>query len=241
MSGFDSDTIDKILALAESEVVNIDGRDYLKTIHDLNGVRPPDVDVISTSLLQGVVDFMDTEGIEPEDVFLHVRSASDVVLSGKMRQAWRDRESFVHAEAHRCGFSFSHWYGHEEFIIALMTQFEQCDDVAKILSITGNIADARVIERSDDGVTQEVTLKEGLTRKAEAKIENPFELSPYRTFIDLPKQPASKFIFRMKSGQGSGMPTFALFQADGELWQMEAIRMIVDWFKGKNEALKVVA
>ena len=239
MSGFDSDTIDKILALAESKMIKVGTRDYLQTIYGVEKIMPPCPSEINVCGFQGVLDFMDTEGISTDNVYLHVMSPTRVELISKIEGEWKTRARFVYADAHECQFVFGRYYDHESFIIALMTHFEQDEVTADLLSKIGNISDGTVIGRDDDGVTQEVTVKKGITRKDTAAVKNPVKLAPMRSFAELSKQPSSNFVFRMRSGDGH--PSLALFEADGDMWMLEAIASIKDWFKTNMEALKVVA
>lgn len=55
-------------------------------------------------------------------------------------------------------------------------------------------------------------------------------LRPYRTFREV-EQPASRFVLRLQSGQGDGMPKAALFEADGGAWRLTAIEAIARWLR----------
>ncbi|MDF9627266.1 hypothetical protein P5775_32030, partial [Bacillus cereus] len=85
-----------------------------------------------------------------------------------------------------------------------------------------------VKEIGDDGVSQAVTVKTGVASRGNAKVPNPVQLSPYRTFVEV-KQPESKFVFRMREGARCG-----LFEADGGAWKLEAMNNIKEYL---NEAL----
>jgi|SRR5579859_1922838 len=54
--------------------------------------------------------------------------------------------------------------------------------------------------------------------------KNLVQLAPYRTFRDI-EQPVSTFLFRIQQS-GENMPTFALFEADGGAWKIEAVQKI---------------
>jgi hypothetical protein len=40
-------------------------------------------------------------------------------------------------------------------------------------------------------------------------------------------------VFRVKQGEEGGMPTLALFEADGGKWKIDAALAVRDWFKDK--------
>lgn len=61
----------------------------------------------------------------------------------------------------------------------------------------------------------------------DAKVPNPVKLRPYRTFHEV-EQPASDFIFRMKSERGISC---ALFEADGGAWENAAMANIKNYLE----------
>lgn len=125
----------------------------------------------------------------------------------------------------------------EEFVVALQSQFVQDDSTAALLKLVGNVTDGVVKTFEDDGATQKVTAKAGIARVHEIPVPNPVVLAPFRTFVEL-DQPASKFIFRMRSGVRE--PTCALFEADGGAWRNEAILRISSWLENKLPAGTVI-
>lgn len=74
---------------------------------------------------------------------------------------------------------------------------------------------------SDDGISQQVVMKTGVTKKENAIIPNPVRLIPYRTFLEV-EQPESEFVFRITEGRG-GAPAFKLVSADGGRWEAVAV------------------
>lgn len=90
----------------------------------------------------------------------------------------------------------------------------------------GTVTDGTITEYGDDGVSQKATVKRGVASREEKKVPSPCILRPYRTFHEV-EQPASTFIFRMKSG--SNGPECALFEADGGAWKNQAMNNIRDY------------
>lgn len=74
---------------------------------------------------------------------------------------------------------------------------------------------------TDDGISQQVVMKTGVTKKENAIIPNPVRLIPYRTFLEV-EQPESEFVFRITEGRG-GAPAFKLVSADGGRWEAVAV------------------
>lgn len=92
------------------------------------------------------------------------------------------------------------------------------EDVTKVAS---NIVSTQEATFSDDGISQQVVMKTGVTKKENAIIPNPVRLIPYRTFLEV-EQPESEFVFRITEGRG-GVPFFKLVAADGGRWEAVAV------------------
>src|SRR5690606_11961476 len=102
----------------------------------------------------------------------------------------------------------------------------------------GNVRTEASVGTSDDGVTQKVEVKAGISMVGMAEVPNPVTLAPYRTFHDV-TQPESPFVLRVKM---EGERAFAaLFEADGGRWQQTAVQEIAAWLekelKGKIPVL----
>lgn len=91
----------------------------------------------------------------------------------------------------------------------------------------------------DDGITQTVTIKKGVTKSVLATLPNPVTLAPYRTFAEV-EQPPSQYVFRLQSGNG-GVPSAALFEVKDTKWQLAAIASVKAWLSGKVGELKIIA
>jgi hypothetical protein len=117
--------------------------------------------------------------------------------------------------------------------------FVQDENTAAILKIVGNIKEEASNTFADDGITQSVATRAGISRVEIVPVPNPVTLRPYRTFMEI-EQPASTFVFRMKSGKGQP-PTCALYEADGRMWRLEAIKKIKEWLADKMPGIKIIA
>ena len=90
--------------------------------------------------------------------------------------------------------------------------------------LASNIVNTKAAEYSDDGTTQQATIRTGIVTKGDALVPNPVTLIPYRTFLEV-EQPASDFIFRISEGR-SGEPLFKLVAADGGIWKAQAVQNV---------------
>ena len=162
---------------------------------------------------------------------VHVISENYVkLISNIMKDS--GRETYMAASALNPTFNFGNYYGVESFIIAMQSCFVPNDDSAQILKVVGNIREEAVKQTSDDGISQAVMAKSGIATVEMVSVPNPVILAPYRTFIEV-EQPASKFVFRMKQGQGGSGPSCALFEADGGAWRLEAMKRIKSFLEAE--------
>lgn len=180
-----------------------------------------------TSLVDYIKASIDTMS---DKMIVHVESPTRVSLYSKL-DADRSRENMVEVLARVPKFDFGKFIDHEEFLINLQAKFIDTEDRALVLKFAGTVEDSSVAEYGDNGITQKATVKTGIASKTEAIVPNPVELVPYRTFLEV-AQPASNFIFRMKSDRGIQC---AIFEADGGAWVNEATQNIKEYLV---EALK---
>lgn len=161
-----------------------------------------------------------------EKMIVHVVSPTEVHLYSSL-DADRKREHLVEVNAELPDFRFGSFIDHESFVIALQSKFVSNADRDLVLRFAGTVEDGTVAEYGDDGVTQKATVKTGVASKADAVVPNPVNLIPYRTFLEV-EQPASDFIFRMKSSCGVQC---AIFEADGGAWKNVAMSRIKSYLQ----------
>lgn len=161
---------------------------------------------------------------QDESIIIHVKNESAVYLKGLIAGDG-SREKLAVAQAIIPKFDFNYFMDTEEFNIALQSKFVLNSDRQILLQVIGNISEENVKKTGDDGVSQAVTINQGVASKADVKVPNPVILAPYRTFLEV-EQPESQFIFRMKDG-----PRGAIFEADGGAWRNQAIVNIREYLK----------
>lgn len=151
-----------------------------------------------------------------KSLIVHVKNENTVYLKGLIAEDG-SREELAIAKAIIPKFDFNYFMDTEEFNIALQSKFVPNEDREILLQVVGNVSEENVKNTGDDGVSQAVTINQGVASKADVKVPNPVVLAPYRTFLEV-EQPESQFIFRMKDG-----PRGAIFEADGGAWRNQAI------------------
>ena len=102
--------------------------------------------------------------------------------------------------------------------------------VSDLIKLVGNVVDENSITTADDGVSQRVTARSGISLVQQVGVPNPVRLAPYRTFNEI-EQPESSFVFRVRKG-ANGVEA-ALFTADGNAWVNDAILDIRDFLASK--------
>jgi hypothetical protein len=230
---------------ADTKIIGVGGRSY--STRELIPVKAPTPKEISIDTLTGVVDYLvgNPDKLDLSGIIVTVDGPTTVSVRSKLTDEFQQRHTYLAASWPDIGFRFGQFYEVESFIILLQAHFmdnrpasdmpegmaaDFLSDRAKILRLVGNITDGATRNYNDDGVTQQVTAKVGITRVEGVAVPNPVLLIPYRTFPEI-VQPKSNFIFRMKAGEQK--PGCALFEADGGRWKIEAVASIKQWLTGK--------
>lgn len=225
--------LEYINGLKEPTIKEIDGNTYSdKPLERISYI--PYAGAIEMKTLSSFVEYIKANIDEMSDkMIVHVVSPTEVRLYSALDMD-RKREYLVKVNAELPDFRFGNFIDHESFVIALQSKFVPNDDRDLVLKFAGTVEDGTVAEYGDDGVTQKATIKTGIASKTDAVVPNPVNLIPYRTFLEV-QQPASDFIFRMKSSCGVQC---AIFEADGGAWKNEAMDNIKEYLKNELADLK---
>ena len=211
--------------------VEVEGKTYTSTpmrpvFYD---PRPAPLELRS---LTGLLDYLrdNIDGCDLSKCAIHVKSHEEVALITDVRGISNERNTPAVAlldDVER--YQFGKWIGHEEFCIQLRSRFVPTDDLARVLAIVGKIDVESSVKLEDDGVSQHVTVKKGISGglKEEAPAPVTVSLQPYRTFVEI-EQPVSAFLFRIR--QTDEGVKCALFEADGGRWRGTARASIRSWF-----------
>lgn len=118
---------------------------------------------------------------------------------------------------------------HETAIIELRSQFTQNEGTEYILDLLSRISKDSGVTTSDNGVSQSVEARQGVSLKAKVPVQPRVSLRPYRTFQEV-EQPESEFLLRLDDDANVG-----LFEADGGMWKLKARETIKEFL---SEQLK---
>ncbi|TGJ99888.1 hypothetical protein EHO57_14105 [Leptospira langatensis] len=215
----DSSFVKAIQDGKEVKVIEIDDRKY--STASLVPVEDPIASPIKTTTLSGIVDFlkMNRDGAVPADCFVHVQNPRQVTVTTKIVGKFRKRENLIEATYGLPTFEFGKYKDMDTFITQLQALFVENQPLIDIVAFVSSISQVGSVGVDDDGISQEVTRKVGITRKEKSPVKNPIVLTPRRIFPEA-KQVASPFILRVKGSEDE--IEAALFEADGGQWQVDA-------------------
>ena len=234
------EAIEKILGLSVPTINVIDGLAY--TDRPLTAVVEPALSKVSLLTLTGLVDLVKagTDNLIADGWLLHVGSHLSVSLVKKQTDK-HGRRVVLAAVTCEDGqpFGFGKFMDREEFVIGLLSRFVQSPDLQEVVKRASALTASQVVLAEEDGVSQRTTVKQGVTLKENVTVKGRVSLMPYRTFREV-GQPASEFVFRLRSRDGS-VPECALFEADGGKWKLDAVLTIKAWLEAQNLNIPVIA
>lgn len=229
--------VERLVREAEAKVVEIDGVQFTTVpLHDPRKSDPePKPLVLHT--LTGLVDYVteNRDVLNAAECMIHVVSPNRVDVVSRLKGAFQQRFIYATAETPNVAagsplFSFGAFCPTEQLIVVLQSLFKDDGDRADVLRLIGTVKDEVVRTEEDDGITQTVSARAGVTLKEEMNIPNPVTLTPFRTFGEV-DQPSSLFVLRGQKGEPG--VKFALFEAEGAAWELQAVKNISEWLKEK--------
>lgn len=240
------EAMDKVENLVlQSVVVEVDGKKM--SVRDLHPIQCDYVAApVNVYSLTGFVDFVNRNVDDLDLINAYIAIVDDVdrvKLKSALFGLEKNRENLIEAYVDKkmASFPFGCFLPQEEFVIKLHSLFEkkEGDDFDYVSSLVSKIKQADSADTEDDGITQNITVKKGVSGALVGKenVKPIVRLSPYRTFREV-EQPESQFLLRIKTD--GGMPYVALFEADGGQWRNEARTKIAEFLKA-NIKVSVIA
>jgi len=244
----DKETIEKVEQMTkDSYLVEVDGRQY--TAANLHPVMyNPKPSALTVHNLRGFCGFINNDIdklIKGKPFLIVVNNHKSVDLVSEVDADDKKRTVLVSARINEelKEFPFGRFLSQEEFAITFRSLFKQRkgDDFEYVLSYASKLVGGTQIEGDDDGITQKVGVKRGLSGTLKEKVElKPIvKLSPYRTFREV-EQPESEFLLRVRL-TNDDVPTVALFEADGGAWVNDATENIVKYIQSSVTDIPVIA
>jgi hypothetical protein len=123
----------------------------------------------------------------------------------------------------------------ETFITKLQSMFYPSLERDDLMKLVGSVRKDSESVNSDDGVTQNLQAKAGVHLSKEVKVRNPWYLSPFKSF---PEIPPVEIPHVLRVGQGRNGVGFALYEADGARWKVETTHLIREYLRTQFLSLK---
>ena len=215
--------IDKIVSLKETKTFEIGGQTYADS--QLTRI-PPHVDrpeCIEVSGLDGICKLIRTELAKLDTVVMVQAKAHNAVEVMTTYLGDFSRNVLYKAKADAPGLRTG-FRGREVALIELRSLFIPNEGTAYLLDLLSRMTDENSVTTRDNGVTQQVEAKQGVSLNMLVDIKPRVQLQPFRTFLEI-AQPESEFLIRVDPQEGIGF-----FEADGGIWKLEAKKNIADYF-----------
>lgn len=184
------------------------------TVHSL--------DAIVKLLRAELDDYITGDNSAPLPLFVRIDGPRQVSVFSRMDDRCK-RDYLYVAECNDSDFREG-WRNQQEAIIELRSRFLPTDDTAYLLDLISRINTEEGVKSEDNGVSQTVVAKKGVTLQQTELVKPRVSLRPFRCFREV-VQPESEFILRLDEDGRVG-----LFEADGGIWKMEAKDNIFGYF-----------
>lgn len=181
------------------------------------------VEIIKTEALAGPTRLFEPAEHASKKVNIIINDPWSVTVCTTLGEK-NNREYPYGTNAEKSPFMFGQSYDFEKFVIALRSMFVDNEGRKYILDLLKQVGSYDDYSIDDNGVMQNIKASSGVHLNAGEKAINPIvRLMPYRTFREV-QQPESDFLFRMLNDK-----RFALYEADGGVWKLEAKDNIRDY------------
>lgn len=154
-------------------------------------------------------------------LFVHVESPTVVNVFSRLDD--RCKRDHLYTAVCRDVKFLDGWKSQQEAIIEVRSRFLPTDDSEYLLKLISSINQDEGVKSTDNGVSQTVVVKTGVSLQDTATVKPRLELQPFRTFLEV-EQPKSEFILRLDEKGRIG-----LFESDGGIWKLEAKANIQGW------------
>ena len=174
--------------------------------------------------LDAIANLIKTEiGKARVPLFIRIDTPTRVFVESSWDSEF-DRDFLYQANCEEANFQPG-WRDHENAIIELKSAFIPTEGQQYLLDLLSRLCVDDGVETTDNGVTQTVTTKQGVSLKQAENVRNIVGLKPFRTFREV-NQPESMFLIRVDDKS-----RVAILEADGEIWKIEAKLNIKAYFE----------
>ncbi|MBR1565874.1 MAG: hypothetical protein IJ649_03830 [Oscillospiraceae bacterium] len=190
------------------------------TVHSLDAI----VKLVKAEL----ADYTDGQNKAPLPLFIRVDGPTSVSVFSRMNDRCK-RDWLYLAQCDDTEFREG-FREQQKAIIELRSRFLPTDDTIYLVDLISRINNEEGVKSEDNGVSQTVTARKGVSLMQTEYVKPRLSLQPFRTFREVP-QPESEFILRLDDNGNVG-----LFEADGGIWKMEAQDNLRQYLEGELDA-----
>lgn len=177
---------------------------------------------------------------EEEKVLVHVQSPTRVEAVSTLQGAYRHRRRVIARALYEpvlVGFAFGTTFSLERLAIALQTCFATSVDLEPLRVFCSAVRSTAEVGVADDGVSQTVHAKRGVSAVQESAVRNPWRLAPFRTFPEV-VPPESNYVLRFTEGDP---PAVSLHEVGDGSWRLEAVHRIASYLQASLSGVPVLA
>jgi hypothetical protein len=225
---------------ARPETVEHAGKMYsTRELNPLAKNLPPDVITLRSleSFAVAVKHLKDEGYVSSGSYLIHIQTPCLVQAVSTPDEFGARKTPFV-ARVERPQFAFGVFTDSESFLIGLHSFFQKTEPALALIRVVSSLSSGKITTSKDDGISQTVEVKAGVTLNDKKKIDNPIMLKPWRTFHEA-EQPESKYILRVKQ-KDDERPQLALFNSENDFWELQAMQNIKKFLDTKIEGLDIV-
>lgn len=221
------EAIEKIVELAHPTVIEVDGKTF--STDRFSEVEPDRhyPRTIELNTLDGIVRMIEEEAAEKyadvSKLYVRVSEYNRVEVFTSYDEKMNRSNLYV-SRADVPGFREG-FKDRETMLIQLRSLFMQTPDVAYMLDLLSRMSENEKVTSQDNGISQTVEVKKGVSLKEAVEVRPRVKLTPFRTFLEV-EQPESEFLLRVADGGQIG-----LFEADGGVWKLVAKRSIAKYLE----------
>jgi len=228
----DGTAVKEIAKLAQTEIVEHDGVKFHVNVNEAEALRYPVIQTVTLFSLDSVINFISQAlGKTKDHLSVNVIDPTNVHVNGDYS---KDLKLNLFAKSSMdqvvVPFQFGKRMRHEEFVIALLTKFERTDALNELLHTVSSVKTGRTSTSSDDGYSQEVEVKAGVTLVENKKLKNLWSLKTFKTFPEI-EQPDISYILRVRGDEDHA--EFELHECDGGKWKIETTAKVREYLSNK--------
>lgn len=203
-------------------------------------------DPICTQTLSSLIDYVkqNPDSLKFDKIYIHVLTPQRAILESITFGDFKQKECYFKSTYSPPEFNFNNYYDKEEFLIKLNSLFVQNDDLLEVIGKIAKSINGVIKESDDDGITQKISVKKGISLENETRLPRLVELQPFRTFPEI-VQPPSAFLLRARSEKenpenNERETSFSLFEADGGAWKNQAILQIKEYLQEQLKDINIM-